>query len=175
MYVKDTPPSPLLLTAGPAASHQQRAHGLGYSPDPVLAEPLLGLKLPAQPGIGQSPNPGKNLAGTILRIRSDIKCQYSPGSQIVSKLAYTCTTTHIWSCQSHDSSHLPSKSDRICKNMPGDYSNNVSLARRDLTTPLAGRKSPTQARDRDTSSRVSCQRKAFKRAQRTQQTQPITK
>ena len=26
-------------------------------------------------------------------------------------------------------------SDCICKNMPGDYSNNVPLARRDLTTP----------------------------------------
>ena len=47
----------------------------------------MGLKLLAKPGFGQSPNPGEKLAGTILRIRLDIKCEYSPGSQIVSKLA----------------------------------------------------------------------------------------
>ena len=70
--MKDTVPSPLLLTAGPPARHQQIAHGLGYSPDAAVTEPPLGLKSPAKSGLGQSPNPGENLAGTILRIRSEL-------------------------------------------------------------------------------------------------------
>ena len=47
----------------------------------------MGLELPARSGFGLRPNLGENLAGTILRIRSDIKPEYSSGSQIVSKLA----------------------------------------------------------------------------------------
>ena len=67
MYVKDTLPSPLLLTAGPPVSHQQIAHGLGYLPDPALTEPPLGLELPARP------TPGENCYEKIRRF-ADILC-----------------------------------------------------------------------------------------------------
>ena len=45
VYATDTLPSPLLLTAGPLASHQQIVHGLGYSPDPALTEAPPGFKV----------------------------------------------------------------------------------------------------------------------------------
>ena len=67
-----------------------------------------------------------------------------------------------------------SKSDRIPKNVPALLSETVTAARIDLTIPLARRKPPTQAPDRDISSRMPCQHKTFKHAQRTRQTQVIT-
>ena len=51
----------------------------------------------------------------------------------------------------------------------------VPVARSVLTTPLARRKPPMQARDRDLSSRGPCQHRTFKQAQTTQQTRSITK
>ena len=66
-------------------------------------------------------------------------------------------------------------SDRIRKNMPAVDSKTVPVARSVLTTPLARRKPPTQAHDRDLSSRGPCQHRTFKQAQTIQQTQSITK
>ena len=62
-------------------------------------------------------------------------------------------------------------SDHIRKNMPAVDSKTVPVARSVLTTPLARRIPPTQARDRDLSSRGPCQHRTFKQAQR----QSITK
>ena len=70
---------------------------------------------------------------------------------------------------------MASRSDRIRKNMPAVDSKTVPVARSVLTTPLARRTPPTQARDRDLSSRGPCQHRTFKQAQTTQQTQSITK
>ena len=57
---------------------------------------------------------------------------------------------------------MASRSDRIRKNMPAVDSKTVPVARSVLTTPLARRKPPTQARDRDFSSRSPCQQRTFK-------------
>ena len=75
------------------------------------------------------------------------------------------------------SSYLASQSDRIRKNMPAVDSKTVPVARNLQTTPLAGTipLPPTQARDRDVSSRGPCQHRTFKQAQTTQQTKSITK
>ena len=72
-------------------------------------------------------------------------------------------------------SHGAFISDCIRKNVPAVDSKTVPVARSVLTTPLARRKPPTQARDRDLSSRGPCQHRTFKQAQTTQQTQSITK
>ena len=66
-------------------------------------------------------------------------------------------------------------SDRLRKNMPAVDSKTVTVARGVLTTPLARRIPPTQACDRDFSSRGPCQHRTFTQAQTTQQTQSITK
>ena len=59
--------------------------------------------------------------------------------------------------------------------MPAVDSKIVTVARGFLTTPLARRIPPKQARDRDLSSRGSCQHRTFKQAQTAEQTQSITK
>ena len=66
-------------------------------------------------------------------------------------------------------------SDCIHKNMPTVDSKTFPMARSVLTTPLARRVPPMQARERDFSSRGPCQQRTFKQAQTTQQTQSITK
>ena len=63
-------------------------------------------------------------------------------------------------------------SDRIPKDVPAFHSEKVPAARIDLTTPRLGENPP---RDRDISSRMPWQHKTFKKAQRTRQTQSITK
>ena len=69
------PPLPPAFDNWPPASHQQIAHWLGHSLDPILTEPPWGSELPARPGFGLCLNPGKNLVGMFLRIRSDIYLQ----------------------------------------------------------------------------------------------------
>ena len=83
--------------------------------------------------------------------------------------------SHSWCSRGPPGGHLASRSDRIRKNMPAVDSKTVPVARSVLTTPLARRTPPTQARDRDLSSRGPCQHRTFKQAQTTQQTQSITK
>jgi len=44
----------------------------------ALTEPSLGLRSLAWPGFRLHPNPGENLAGMFLQIRSDIYCIFYP-------------------------------------------------------------------------------------------------
>ena len=78
------------------------------------------------------------------------------------------------SCEEQEDS-IKNISHRIRKNMPADDSKTIPVPRSVLTTPLARRIPPRQARDRDLSSRGPCQHRTFKQAKTTQQTQSITK